>query len=299
MDTATIKLWSNYNMATNLILDAMGGASNIVGEFAEQLVADYYGGKQLQASSKSADVILDDGRTIQVKARTPRQTLTTSLGIIRTWDFDLLVAVLFSTDGAVIKAVEVASDVAQSIATPNKLQNGWVITTTQDFLNHPKVRDITQGLNDVLAGVRSKAEGSQARMIPERPSPAKSYVPIFPAVTNNPAPIRRAVAGNSLNQFKQWMEREGFPKSTISNRASNCMKVQRFEGSLDTHYQNDRCRSLLERMEYQPRQQQQHNIPIDGDVKNGMSTLRSAVRLYASFKNGETNVRGERRSSWY
>lgn len=44
-----------------LLHEAMGGASNIVGEFAEQLVADYYRGTQLTASSKSAD-IKDPGR---------------------------------------------------------------------------------------------------------------------------------------------------------------------------------------------------------------------------------------------
>lgn len=152
MEKYVVDLWKNYNMAKTLILDAMGGISNIEGEFAEQLVASYYNGRQLTASSKSADIVLDNGTTIQVKARVPRQTMTTSLGIIRSWDFDFLVAVLFSTDGAVIKAVEMDAETAKSLAVPNKLQNGWVITTTSEFLNHNSARDISENLNAILAG---------------------------------------------------------------------------------------------------------------------------------------------------
>jgi hypothetical protein len=150
MNTNIINLWKNYTMATNLMLDAMGGTSNIVGEFAEKLVAEYYGGTQLTASSKSADVMLKDGTAIQVKARMPRQALTTSLGIIRTWDFDYLVVVLFADNGSVIKAIEMDVESAKSVATPNKLQNGWVITTTQSFLEHSAARDLTEDLNNLM-----------------------------------------------------------------------------------------------------------------------------------------------------
>jgi hypothetical protein len=152
MDATIIKLWKNYHVIANLLFDAMGGEANIVGKFAEKLVADYYDGKQLPPSSKSADIVLTDGVTLQVKARVPRQAMTTSLGIIRTWDFDYLVVVLFSTDGAVAKAVEVDAETARNMATFNKLQNGWVITTTREFLEHPSAYDITDQLNGILGG---------------------------------------------------------------------------------------------------------------------------------------------------
>jgi hypothetical protein len=150
VDKNTVNLWKNYNMAKRLILDAMGGVANIEGEFAEKLVADYYGGEQLTASSKSADIVLDDGTRVQVKARVPRQTLTTSLGVIRSWDFDLLVAVLFTTDGTILRAVEMSADAARSIAVPDHRQNGWRITTTSEFLDNPAAKDITAELSKVM-----------------------------------------------------------------------------------------------------------------------------------------------------
>ena len=171
MDATTLKLWKNYNMATNLLLDAMGGASNIVGEFAEKLVAECYEGEQLAASSKSADVLLKDGTTIQVKARMPRQTLTTSLGVIRSWDFDYLVAVLFATDGTVVKGLEMDVETAKSVGMWNKHQNGWVITTTQSFLEHPSARDITDCLNCAMGetGHTDQVKPMYPPKIPEQP----------------------------------------------------------------------------------------------------------------------------------
>ena len=140
----------NYNTATNLMLEAMGGTSSIVGEFAELLVAEYYDGEKLVASSKSADIKLQDGRTIQVKARMLRQTLTTSLGIIRSWDFDLLVVVLFLPDGRVIEALEMDMETAKSMSTQNDHQGGRVISTTQKFLRHKNAKNITKGLNEII-----------------------------------------------------------------------------------------------------------------------------------------------------
>jgi len=243
-------------------------------------------------------VVLKDGSTIQVKARMPRQTLTTSLGVIRSWDFDYLVAVLFSTDGAVIKAVELDVESARGIATPNKLQNGWVITTTSEFLEHPSARTITDGLNSILGDQPIKMPKSTGTRN-EFPNKGRSD-----AQTNSLMQSPSKLPGEARNSmldhdFKQWMLSEGFSEGTVNTRIANCRKVERYEGSLDEHYDSDRCRSLLERMKYLPNQQQKHSIPIDGDVKNGMSALCSAVRLYVSFRNNETGVRGERRAGWY
>jgi hypothetical protein len=282
MNISTVNLWKNYTMATNLILDAIGGASNIVGEFAEQLVADYYGGKQLTASSKSADIVLENEKTIQVKARMPRQTMTTSLGIIRSWNFDYLVVVLFSPDGSVLKAIEMNVDDARSIAVTNKHQNGWVITTTQGFLNHKAAREITDGLNGVLNGVLTTNNVILQQPIAhsETTETPSRIIPFARVATT-----RSRNTNDALHGFQVWMRAEGYPESTISNRSSNIRKVERYEGELIMHYNNDKCKSLLERMAYIPNQPQHHCIPIKGNVKNGMSTLRSAVKLYVSFRN--------------
>lgn len=59
------------------------------------LVAKYYAGERLPASSKSADIRLSDDTTIQVKSRKLDKLKSTSLNVIRSWDFDRLVIVLF------------------------------------------------------------------------------------------------------------------------------------------------------------------------------------------------------------
>ena len=160
LDTTTIELWKQYNIATNEIHNAMGGTANIVSEFAEKLVASLYRGKQMRASEKSADVIFRDfhdggkEKLIQVKSRRKKKLTSSSLGIIRSWDFHYLVVVLFAVDGTVIKAIEIDVDTAKSIATPNKHQNGWVITTSSSLLENSNARDITDDLNSIITELK-------------------------------------------------------------------------------------------------------------------------------------------------
>ncbi len=80
-----------------------------------------------------------------------------------------------------------------------------------------------------------------------------------------------------------------FNEKTIQNRISNCKNVERYEGDLDQHFDNDQCRNLLHRLTYSTADQDMkrtpsHNIPIDGDIRTGSSTLKSAVKLYAEFR---------------
>lgn len=144
------KLWFNYMQSLDMITTAIGRSSNIVGEFGEEIVAALYGGELLPPSNSSADVALPDGRTIQVKTRVPRQTSATSLGVIRSWNFDLLVVVLFNTDGTLQKAVELNVEDAKRLAKENDYQNGNVITTTQKFFDDEGVRDITAQLAGIM-----------------------------------------------------------------------------------------------------------------------------------------------------
>ena len=85
-----------------------------------------------------------------MKTRVPRQTSATSLGVIRSWNFDLLVVVLFNTDGSLQKAVELNVEDAKRLAKDNEYQNGNVITTTQRFFDDDGVRDITAQLKKVM-----------------------------------------------------------------------------------------------------------------------------------------------------
>ena len=138
-------LWENYNNAANSLQELLGRTSNIVGEYAEYLTAQYYQGELLPASHKSADVkiIKNDIQILyQVKARKLNSLTTSQLGIIRSWNFDYLIVIIFGWHGNILKALEVPIDVAKEYAKKNNHQNGWVITTTQDFLNDSRSRRI-------------------------------------------------------------------------------------------------------------------------------------------------------------
>lgn len=145
--TEVKELWKNYNNAANALQNALERTSNIVGEYAEYLTSKYYDGELLAASHKSADVKVIHNNTetlYQVKARKLESLTSSQLGIIRSWDFDFLVVIIFDLNGEVLKALEVPVNIAQEYAKENDHQNGWVITTTQDFLNNSSSRDITE-----------------------------------------------------------------------------------------------------------------------------------------------------------
>lgn len=139
------RLWLKYNEYSNRLATALGRTSNIVGEYAEYLAHQYYGGKFLEISGASAD-IETDGKKYQVKSRKIKKTSSTQLNVIRSWDFDFLVVILFDSNGLIKNALEVPVDVAREYGVKNKHQNGWVITTSQKFLNDDRSKDISSPL---------------------------------------------------------------------------------------------------------------------------------------------------------
>jgi len=140
-------LWLKFNEYSNKLANALGRTSNIVGEYAEYLAHQFYGGRLLEISGSSADIESDNGTLYQVKSRKIKGTPTTQLNVIRSWDFDYLVVILFDANGGVKKALEVPVDIAKEYGVANSHQNGWVITTTQKFLNDSRSKDITVPLS--------------------------------------------------------------------------------------------------------------------------------------------------------
>ena len=138
-------LWLKYNEYSNRLATALGRTNNIVGEYAEYLVHQYYGGKLLEISGASAD-IETDGKKYKVKSRKIKKTSSTQLNVIRSWNFDFLVVILFDSNGMIKNALEVPVDVAKEYGVENKHQNGWVITTSQKFLNDYRSKDISSPL---------------------------------------------------------------------------------------------------------------------------------------------------------
>ena len=96
------------------------------------------------------------------------------------------------------------------------------------------------------------------------------------------------------SDFRNYLRNVSSHKEkTISNRLSNCRRVEQYEGDLDKHFDADQCQNLLWRLTYSTddqdrKRQPKHNIPIDGNVKNGSATLKQAVGLYAEFRRVRT-----------
>lgn len=140
-------LWLKFNEYSNKLAAALGRTSNIVGEYAEYLAQKHYGGRLLEISGSSADIETQDGILYQIKSRKIKGTPSTQLNVIRSWDFNYLVVILFDANGAVNKALEVPVEVAREYGVSNSHQNGWVITTSQKFLNDRRSKDITVPLS--------------------------------------------------------------------------------------------------------------------------------------------------------
>jgi len=140
-------LWLKFNEYSNKLASVLGRTSNIVGEYAEHLAHKHYGGKLLEISGSSADIETADGKLYQVKSRKIRGTPSTQLNVIRSWDFDYLVVILFDVNGVVKTALEVPVEMAREYGAPNKHQNGWVITTNKNFLNDRRAKDITVSMS--------------------------------------------------------------------------------------------------------------------------------------------------------
>jgi len=137
------ELWLKFNEYSNKLTVALGRTSNIVGEYAEYLAHKHYGGRLLEISGVSADIEALDGTLYQVKSRKIKKTTATQLNVIRSWDFDILVVILFEDNGLIKKAIEVPVHIAKEYGRQNNHQNGYVITTSQKFLNDPRSTDIT------------------------------------------------------------------------------------------------------------------------------------------------------------
>ncbi len=136
-------LWLKFNEYSNKLAEVLGRTSNIVGEYAEYLAHQYYGGRLIVVSGSSVDIESSDGKLYQVKSRKIKGTSSTQLNVIRSWEFDYLVVVLFDANGEIKKALEVLVEVAKEYGVTNTHQNGWVITTNQKFLSDKRSKDIT------------------------------------------------------------------------------------------------------------------------------------------------------------
>ena len=82
----------------------------------------------------------------------------------------------------------------------------------------------------------------------------------------------------------------------IANRVSQCRRVERQEGELDSHWQADGLEELLNLLTYSKEDERAGKpprIPIDGGVYNGMAVLKSAITQYREFLDAQDERRAE------
>lgn len=91
------------------------------------------------------------------------------------------------------------------------------------------------------------------------------------------------------DDFKKWLEQK-YPEEnkTVNSRISNCKKVEKYYGNLDEKYDVDKCRKVISALNYtkdDERQNMPHLVRINGNIYDGLATLKQAVKLYVEFRN--------------
>ena len=92
--------------------------------------------------------------------------------------------------------------------------------------------------------------------------------------------------------FRDWLDAR-YPPTAASTRFSNVARVEHWCGDLDVHFAADGFASLLSDLEYttdDERAGKANHTPIEfrpgSNLRNGLATLRSALRRYSDFRAG-------------
>ena len=141
--------------------------SNLVGEYAERLVADALGGTLQPPATRGHDVDVAELGRIQVKARmvsTPKDNGQLQLGIIRgndiTSSFEWLAVVLFNDELQVARAVLLPVAVVEGLLGPMVPHtNGRTVHATDATMFHPQARDITSELRQAAQQLETHSSG--------------------------------------------------------------------------------------------------------------------------------------------
>jgi hypothetical protein len=95
--------------------------------------------------------------------------------------------------------------------------------------------------------------------------------------------------------YRAWLDQKYDNPLVKAARISNCRTVEKNYGDLDTQYDADKLASLLQTLRYSradetARRANPTKIPINGDLRTGLATLKSAVTLYKMFRDNEHGV---------
>lgn len=91
------------------------------------------------------------------------------------------------------------------------------------------------------------------------------------------------------SDYENWLKAQGYSGNTISARVANVRTVERAYGeSLDDIHARGGMRGLIAELTYsnadeRHRRPNPSRVEINGNVRNGLATLKSAVAIYARF----------------
>ncbi len=123
--------------------------NNPIGDIAEAIVHEHYGGTRGSFSQAGWDVMTAAGERLQVKAL--RRTSTgkrRNLSPIRDRDYDAVIVVVFDEDFVVEDCLRLPRELVEQLFVHRPYVNGRIITLTQKLLEHPEVEHVT--LSDAL-----------------------------------------------------------------------------------------------------------------------------------------------------
>ena len=91
--------------------------------------------------------------------------------------------------------------------------------------------------------------------------------------------------------FREFLQNKGISSRPISDALSRCRRVENcLKLNLDNEYRKDKGKSLIELLTY-TLDDQKNNVPAleelnfepGANIKNGMSSLKNAVKRYFEF----------------
>lgn len=93
--------------------------------------------------------------------------------------------------------------------------------------------------------------------------------------------------------FKRWLEQRGLSQSSTAARISNVTRVEAHYGDLDKQFAEDRLTGILMQLQYSADDERRNapnpsQIRIDGNLRNGLATLKLAVGLYRDYREADT-----------
>ncbi len=88
--------------------------------------------------------------------------------------------------------------------------------------------------------------------------------------------------------YKKWLEEQKYKPNVINARIANARSVEKAYGDLSDHFNRDKLQGVLKDFGYSAEDERRNKpnpskIKINGDLRTGLATLKSAVGLYRKF----------------